>query len=491
MADFIQIHENDNVCVALKDLPAGTNEQNVVLLDNINRGHKIALKDIKTGEQIIKYGQCIGEATTDIKKGCHVHTHNMKTCLSGVKEYSYNPVSVKQKKLVPPYQITGYKRSNGSVGIRNELWVIVTVGCINSVAKKIINAFQNQHTLDDIDGIYTFEHPYGCSQMGQDHINTVKILQDIVTHPNAGGVLVMGLGCENNQLKAFYEGLSDIDQNRIHFFNAQDVNDEIEEGIRHLEEIYNVMRQDQREPISFSDLTFGLKCGGSDGFSGITANPLLGRFSDRMLSYGANIILTEVPEMFGAEHLLMNRARDKKVFDDIVSLINNYKEYFIANNQVVYENPSPGNKAGGITTLEDKSCGCIQKAGSSIIDGTIDYGDKRIISGLNLLYGPGNDLVSTTAMGAAGAQMVLFTTGRGTPFGGFIPTVKVATNSEIYTKKEHWFDYNAGVCAEGKTLDEACDELVDLIINIINGNRSSNERLGYKEIAIFKQGVTL
>lgn len=491
MSEVIQIHEKDNVLIALVPLKKGTVVNGITLKEDIDKGHKIARIPLKEGTPVIKYGQVIGQTTTDIEAGEHVHTHNMKTCLSGTKEYSYEPVKIEEVHKKAPRPIYGYRRKNGKVGIRNELWIIVTVGCVNSIAKTMVERFKASHDMSKIDGIYTFEHPYGCSQMGVDHATTVKVLRDLVEHPNAGGVLVLGLGCENNQLNAFYEGLSNIDTDRVRYFNCQDCDDELATGAQYLDELYETMKDDKREEISFSDLTFGLKCGGSDGLSGITANPLLGAFSDRILSYGGNIVLTEVPEMFGAEQLLMNRARNKEVFEGIVRLINNYKEYFIANHQVVYENPSPGNKAGGITTLEDKSCGCIQKAGSSIISGTIDYGDKRVVPGLNLLYGPGNDLVSTTALGASGAQMVLFTTGRGTPFGGFIPTAKIATNSAIYNKKTSWFDFNAGVLVEGADKEKVVDAFVNTIIDKVNGDLTSNERLGYKEIAIFKQGVTL
>ncbi len=488
----IHINENDNVIVALQDFKKGDQADEITTVTDVPKGHKIAYRDIAKGEAIIKYGQVIGEAKEDIAKGTHIHTHNMQTRLSDVLEYTYDPVPQNDVKAESPYQLYGYKRANGTVGIRNELWVIVTVGCVNSVAKNIVNEFRETRDISTIDGVYTYQHPYGCSQMSADHENTVKILRDLVTHPNAGGILILGLGCENNQLGPFYEGLQNIDPTRIRYFNCQEVKDEVDTALNYMDELLAIMKDDQREPIDWSDLTFGLKCGGSDGFSGITANPLLGRFSDRVISYGGNIILTEVPEMFGAENLLMNRARNEKVFNDIVNLINGYKQYFIDNHQVVYENPSPGNKAGGITTLEDKSCGCIQKGGTAIIDGTINYGDKRTVPGLNLLYGPGNDLVSTTGMGAAGAQMVLFTTGRGTPFGGFIPTCKVATNSDIYNRKTHWFDFNAGICVEDKTLDEACDIFMEKVVKIVNGEiKTSNEANDYKEIAIFKTGVTL
>ena len=492
MRNTIRIHPNDNVCVALHDLHAGDAAENLVLDRDIPKGHKIALRTIHEGEHIIKYGQIIGRATAEIHAGEHVHSHNMRTNLEGILEYHYNPVPQNDVHCESPYKLTGFRRKNGTVGIRNELWVIVTVGCINSLAKRIVRNFRDSHDLSDIDGIFTFEHPYGCSQMGDDHNATVAILRDIVTHPNAGGVLLLGLGCENNQLHTFYEGLSNFDKDRIRYFNCQEVDDEVEEAGKALEELYANMKNDHREPIEWSDLTFGLKCGGSDGLSGITANPLLGRFSDRVLSYGGNIILTEVPEMFGAEHLLMNRARNEDVFNQIVKLIDDYKQYFIDNHQVVYENPSPGNKAGGITTLEDKSCGCIQKGGTAIIDGTIQYGEKRTVPGLNLLYGPGNDLVSTTVLGAAGSQMVLFTTGRGTPFGGFIPTCKVSTNSDIYNKKPHWIDFNAGILTEDTTMDEAADLFIKQIVDYVNGDRkTNNETHEYKEIAIFKRGVTL
>ena len=328
--------------------------------------------------------------------------------------------------------------------------------------------------------------------MGDDQEDTIKVLRNIAAHPNAGAVLVVGLGCENNQLKPFIEGLKDIDPKRLRYFNCQDVDDEVSVALDYLDELYETMRHDRREPIEFRDLVIGLECGGSDGFSGISGNPLLGRASDRIISYGGNVILSEVPEMFGAEHLLMNRAKDRKVFEQIVDMINRYKQYFIDNRQVVYENPSPGNKDGGITTLEEKSCGCIQKGGTSIINGVIDYGDTIKETGLNLLYGPGNDLSSTTALGSAGAQLLLFTTGRGTPYGSFVPTVKVATNSLVYNKKRSWFDYNAGTILEDVSLEQACDDFMKKLVAVINGEeKTRNEEKEYKEIAIFKRGVIL
>lgn len=476
----LKINEKDNVAVVIKTD------------GNVPEGHKVAIKDIKKGEDIIKYGQVIGVANEDIKEGSHVHSHNIHTKLGEHVEYHYNPADLKDVRVESPYKLYGYKRKNGRVGIRNELWVVITVGCISSVAKEIVKTFKESHPCEDIDGVFTFSHQFGCSQMGEDQDATIKILQGIATHPNAGAVLLIGLGCENNQLGPFFDGLGEVDPNRIRYFNCQEVDDEIGTGVKYLEELYENMRFDSREEIEFKDIILGLECGGSDGFSGISANPLLGKVSDRVISYGGNVILSEVPEMFGAEHLLMNRARNEKVFNDIVKMINDYKDYFVANNQVVYENPSPGNKAGGITTLEDKSCGCITKGGTSIIDGTINYGDRLIVNGLNLLYGPGNDVSSTTGIGAAGAQIILFTTGRGTPYGSFMPTVKVATNSKVYNKKKRWFDFNAGITLEDKTLDEACDIFMKDIVDYINGDKHTrNEILEYREIAFFKRGVIL
>ena len=488
---LIKINDNDNVAVAVNEIPENTEIDGIRTLSVIPMGHKVALRDIKEGEDIIKYGQVIGVANSDIKQGEHVHSHNMHTKLSGELEYTYNPVEYSNESKESPYKLYGYKRKDGKVGIRNELWLIPTVGCISSICKDIIQRFKDSHDLSDIDGAYTYAHQYGCSQMGDDQDATIKVLQNITSHPNAGAVLVVGLGCENNQLKPFIEGL-DADPDRIKYFNCQEVDDEIEVALNYLEELYQTIRHDKREEIEFKDLTIGLECGGSDGFSGISGNPLLGKLSDRIVSYGGNVILSEVPEMFGAEHLLMNRAKDEKVFNEIVDMVNRYKQYFIDNKQVVYENPSPGNKAGGITTLEEKSCGCIQKGGLSIINGVIDYGDQIVEPGLNLLYGPGNDLSSTTAIGSAGAQLILFTTGRGTPYGSFVPTAKVATNSTIYNKKTNWFDFNAGIVLDECDLDEACDIFLQKVVDIINGEiKTNNEKKEYKEIAIFKRGVIL
>ncbi len=485
----IIINPLDNVAVALCNLQKGGIYEGVTLVDDITKGHKFALRDIKQGENIIKYGSPIACATADIKKGGHVHTHNAKTNLSENLEYTYNKAPTELSKVADRV-VKVYPRANGEVGIRNELWIIPTVGCVNAQAKLIAEAFKSQYGTDGFDGVFTFTHPYGCSQLGDDHERTKLILQKMVRHPNAGGVLVLGLGCENNQMSAFREGLGSIDESRIKFLVAQEVEDEVAEGVELCRQIAEVIKRDKRVERSISCLKVGLKCGGSDGLSGITANPLVGLFSDYIVAAGGTTVLTEVPEMFGAEQLLMNRAKDKATFEKTVKLINDFKDYFRKNGQTVYENPSPGNKAGGITTLEDKSLGCTQKSGSGPVEDVV-FDDGFITKkGLNLLNGPGNDMCAVTNLGAAGCHLVLFTTGRGTPFGGFVPTLKIATNSELASTKHGWIDFDAGAVIETDFATQL-ERLTDLIVETANGKPTKNEINHTKEIAIFKTGVTL
>lgn len=444
---------------------------------NVDNGHKYAVRDIKYGENIIKYGQPIGHALTDIKRGEHVHSHNLATNLSGKLTYEYHPVKTPER-TETDLTFMGYVRKSGDVGIRNDIWIVNTVGCVNKTAQIIARKT----------GAEYFSHPFGCSQIGGDMEITQKILAGMVHHPNCGGVLVLGLGCENNNIEVFKNVLGGYDEERVRFLNAQDADDEIEAGVRIVEELKSNAAKDKREPVSIKKLKIGLKCGGSDGLSGITANPLVGRVCDKLTSMGGSCVLTEVPEMFGAEHLLMQRCADKAVFDKTVRLINNFKDYFTRHNQTIYENPSPGNKAGGITTLEEKSLGCIQKGGLSEITDVLDYGDTVTKSGLSLLNGPGNDIVAVTNLMAAGVHMILFTTGRGTPLGGAVPTVKISTNTALAKKKSSWIDFDAGRVLDGC---ELTDELFDFVIETANGRKTKNEENGYKEISIFKDGVTL
>ncbi|WP_145513289.1 UxaA family hydrolase [Yersinia massiliensis] len=496
MQNIIKIHPLDNVAVALQDLAVDevidNGEFSVKLAQPVARGHKFAITTIEPGQMIVKYGLPIGHALTLIEPGEHIHSQNAKTNLSDLDEYQYQPEFSELPSQMPDRDVQIYRRANGNVGIRNELWIIPTVGCVNGIARQIQQRFLKEtQDAEGIDGVYLFSHPFGCSQLGQDHENTRTMLQNMVRHPNAGAVLVIGLGCENNQVDVFRTTLGEVDEDRVHFMVCQQQDDEVEAGLEHLHALYQVMRHDQRVPGKLSELKFGLECGGSDGLSGITANPLLGRFSDYVIANGGTSVLTEVPEMFGAERILMSRCRDEATFEKTVSMVNDFKQYFIAHNQPIYENPSPGNKAGGITTLEEKSLGCTQKAGQSKVVDVLKYGERLQRPGLNLLSAPGNDAVATSALAGAGCHMVLFSTGRGTPYGGFVPTVKLATNSELAAKKPHWIDFDAGKLIHGTSMDSLLTEFVDLIVDIANGKPARNEVNDFRELAIFKSGVTL
>ncbi len=448
---------------------------------NLENGHKYARFDIKKGENIIKYGSPIGHATADINKGEHIHTHNLKTNLSGNLEYTYNYKDYGIEPYNSELTFEGYVRENGDVGIRNEIWIVNTVGCVNKIAER----------LSKVTGAKYFPHPFGCSQLGDDQTKTQLILKGMVNHPNAAGVLVLGLGCENNNIELFKTVLGSYNENRVKFLNCQDFEDEVAEGIRLIEELKSYASTFKKEKISISRLKIGLKCGGSDGFSGITANPLVGSLSDKIISYGGSCVLTEVPEMFGAEHLLMERAKSEEIFNKCVSLINNFKDYYTRHNQVIYENPSPGNKAGGITTLEEKSLGCVQKGGLSAVVDVLDYGDTLTKNGLSLLNGPGNDIVAVTNLMAAGVHLILFTTGRGTPLGGPVPTVKVSTNRALAEKKSNWIDFDASPLLNGVSMEELTEDFLQYIIKVASGQETKNEKNGYSEISIFKDGVTL
>lgn len=495
MNKFLKISPSDNVVVAIQDLKEGDvlniDGVSVTVLEPIETGHKLAIKDIKTNENVVKYGYPIGHATQDIKVGQHVHTHNVKTNLHDNLQYSYVPVHTELNISKSDLKIKGYLRYDGQMGIRNELWIVPTVGCVNGQAQMIVERVKKELDVSHIDDIRVYTHNYGCSQLGDDHVNTQKALAALAKHPNAGGVLVMSLGCENNQQSDFKKVMGTWDENRLRFLISQKVEDEIEAGFQMMKELVENMRNDKREDLPLSLLKVGLKCGGSDGFSGITANPLVGQFSDWLIAQGGTSILTEVPEMFGAETILMNRAKDKDVFNNTVLLINNFKNYFRKFDQEIYENPSPGNKAGGITTLEDKSLGCTQKGGNSEVVDVLDYGQPVTKHGLNLLNAPGNDLVAASALAMSGCQIVLFTTGRGTPFGAFVPTMKISTNTHLYEFKKNWIDYNAGQLLEGKSMQTVLENFIQFTVEVCNGKHLKHEESGFKEIAIFKTGVTL
>ena len=495
MKKILKINEADNVAVVLHELSAQetieADSRKITIKQTIKPGHKVALQNIKIGGNIIKYGFPIGHATADIEEGSHVHTHNVKTNLDGIMEYKYAPSFTKNSFADRKLTFKGYRRKDGGAGIRNELWIIPTVGCVNGTSDKIVERFKAQAKTIYADNINVLKHNFGCSQLGDDFSATKTILKNAVKHPNAGGVLVLGLGCEYNTPAGFKESLGQFDSERVKFLTVQEVGDEVAIGAALLLELNEAMRSDVRENIPLSELKVGLKCGGSDGFSGITANPLLGRFTDFIVAQGGTSVLTEVPEMFGAETLLMDRAANSETFDKTVKLINNFKQYFISHEQPIYENPSPGNKDGGLTTLEDKSLGCTQKAGKSPVTDVLSYGDEIKTKGLNLFYAPGNDLVASSGLAAAGCQIVLFTTGRGTPFGSFVPTLKVATNTPLYTLKPHWIDFNAGSIVEDVSFDELLESFIAYILRVAGGELVNNEKNNFRELTIWKNGVTL
>lgn len=493
---FIKINPKDSVVVCLQPKKRGEtieiDGKTVTVNQDTPAGHKVLIVDAAEGTDIIKYGYPIGHAKQDLKAGDWVNENNLKTNLAGTLSYTYSPVDEKLSIKNEHRTFKGYVRKNGEVGTRNEIWIVPTVGCVNGIAEKLATKLRTETNCEGVDSIYTWHHNYGCSQLSSDHENTRKVLRDITLHPNAGAVLVVGLGCENNQPDKFEELLGDYDHDRIKFLVVQKVEgDEISVGMDILRKLYNIAKDDRREEVSVSKLRVGLKCGGSDGFSGITANPLVGRFSDWIVAQGGTSILTEVPEMFGAETILMNRCKTEELFDKTVSMVNNFKEYFLSHGEPVGENPSPGNKAGGISTLEDKALGCTQKCGRAPVSGVLEYGDRLEVNGLNLLSAPGNDLVASTALASAGCQIVLFTTGRGTPFGTFVPTMKIATNPTLAARKPNWIDFSAGQLIEGKSWDEVVPAFIEKILAVASGELTRNEENDYREIAIFKNGVTL
>jgi altronate hydrolase len=493
----VRIHPDDNVAVAVGQLHEGTevavDGARVTLVEDVPAGHKLALVPLAPGDAVVKYGFVIGEATQAVPAGGWIHSQNLRTRLSGTLEYAYHPVARGESaspEVVPTF--LGYRRADGRVGTRNEVWIVNTVGCVNTAAERIARVASERYA-GRVDGVHAFSHPYGCSQLGDDLRNTQAVLAGLLRHPNAGGVLVLGLGCENNQMDELLALAGDVDRERLRWFNTQDVVDEVEEGVDAVGELVARMEGDVRVECPASELVIGHKCGGSDGFSGITANPLVGRIADRLTALGGGVILTEVPEMFGAEQVLMNRAASEAVFGEVVSMVNDFKEYFLRHGQPVYENPSPGNKAGGLTTLEEKSLGAIQKGGAATVSRVLRYGQPATTGGLSLLEAPGNDGVSSTAMVASGATVLLFTTGRGTPLGFPVPTIKISSNSHIAAKKPHWIDFNAGALLDGgATMEGLADELFARILDVASGRvRTNNEQHGYREIAIWKEGVTL
>lgn len=485
------IDPRDDVAVALSALASGDAvAQGVMATTEIPAGHKVAIRAIAKGGPVRKYGWPIGHATADIAAGDHVHSHNLATGLSGLEDYAYAPAPPEPLPASQGASFQGYRRKNGRVGTRNEIWILCTVGCVARTAQKIA-AEADRRFKGRVDGVHALTHPFGCSQLGGDLAATRTMIGALAAHPNAGGVLILGLGCESNQLAALLEAAPHIDPERLRAFTAQAMEDEIEAGLAAVEELVLIAERDARESCPASDLVIGLKCGGSDGFSGLTANPVVGRIADKVSAAGGTAILTEIPEIFGAERLLMARATDQAVFDDIAAVVNDFKSYFLSHGEPVSENPSPGNIEGGVTTLEEKSLGAVQKAGRGQVTQVLRYGEQVDRRGVVLLEAPGNDAVSSTALTAAGATVILFTTGRGTPLGFPAPTLKLATNSSLAQRKPHWIDFDAGRVVAGQSLDEAADSLMRLVLETASGAPTRAEDNGEREIALWKRGVTL
>jgi altronate hydrolase len=490
----LQVDPRDDVATALRDLPVGEAvvlaESTVTLCEPVPKGHKLAARAVPAGAEVVKFGWPIGRATVDIPAGAHVHTHNVRTLLEEAQHYAYAPAVAGDAAPTVARTFEGYRRANGAVGTRNEIWILCTVGCVGGTARRLAE-LADRRFAGRVDGIHAFPHPYGCSQLGDDLDHTRTMLASLAQHPNAGGVLLIGLGCENNQMDVLLASAPGIDRNRLRSFTTQMVSDEYETGLAMIEELVALAEQDRREPVPLSELVLGLKCGGSDGFSGVSANPLVGRVADAVANAGGTPVLTEIPEIFGAERILMARARDEAVFGEICQLVEDFKGYFIAHGQPVYENPSPGNKAGGITTLDEKSLGAVQKAGRAPVVDVLRYGERVRQKGLVLLEAPGNDAVSSTALTAAGATVILFTTGRGTPMGFPAPTLKIASNTGLAERKPGWIDFDAGPLLEGEAPEVVTDRLLDLVIATASGAETRAERNGEREIALWKQGVTV
>ncbi|PXW78391.1 D-altronate dehydratase [Blastomonas natatoria] len=500
MPDAMQVHASDTVAVALRGIDAGSGiavgNSEVTLVCDIPEGHKFAIRPHSLNDRVVKYGLPIGRASAAIEPGEHVHSHNLVTALVGEQVYAAGGASEHAGSINRTDAMIwhGYRRADGRAATRNEIWILPTVGCVALTAEQIARQAEQRHAAliaaGRIDGIIAYPHPHGCSQLGDDLAGTRALLAGLAAHPNAAGVLLLGLGCESNQLEALIEAIPPSARNKVRSLSSQSAGDELADTAAIIDAMVAEAAMAEREPLPLSALVVGLKCGGSDGFSGLTANPLLGRFSEMLAAAGGTPILTEIPEIFGAEQALLDRACDAQTFKQAAALVNRFKRYYLDQGLPVSENPSPGNIAGGITTLEEKSAGAVQKAGTAPLTSVVAYGGQAIRPGLALLEAPGNDAVSSTALTAAGATLVLFTTGRGTPLGFPAPTVKIASNRALATSKAHWIDFDASAALDGP-VEQVDRDFLDTLLAIASGQRTAAERGGQRAIAIWKNGVTL
>ncbi len=491
----MRAHVSDDVAAALRDLTAGeiADIEGVptVLREDIPAGHKFALRHLERGEAVRRYGADIGIMSEPAQRGALVHSHNLATALIGEVAYARDTGdaahAASTARSLPAWR--GYRRADGRWATRNEIWLLPTVGCVAPLVEDIAREANALHA-GKLDGIVGFGHPHGCSQLGDDLAGTRAALAGLCDNPNAGGVLLIGLGCESNQLDDLVALVPEGSRAKIRMMRAQEPGDEHERALELIAQLVEELAPLEREEAPAAALTVGLKCGGSDALSGLTANPLLGRFTDQLVASGGKAVLTEIPEIFGAERALFSRAVSREVFEAAGALLNRFKRYFLEQGQPVSENPSPGNIAGGITTLEEKSLGAVQKGGNAPLVDVLDYGAAAQVPGLTLLEAPGNDAVSSTALAAAGATLIVFTTGRGTPLGFPVPTVKVSSNSQLAQSKAGWIDFDAGrVLGEGT--GAVSEDFARRMIAIASGERTAAERSGQRVIALWKRGVTL
>ncbi|HZZ87813.1 MAG TPA: altronate dehydratase family protein [Caulobacteraceae bacterium] len=483
----LRLNPSDNVVIAMRRLEPGqaVDGEGVATLEPIVSGHKVAVRPIRAGETVRKYGQVIGVATVDIAAGAHVHTQNL--AMSSERELGASASGVLRREA--PRTFGGYRRASGKVGVRNYIGVLTSVNCSATVARHIAQAAERSGLLDDypdIDGIVPITHASGCGMAGSGEGYDVlrRTLWGTGANPNFGGVLLVGLGCEVVQIgrmKADY-GLSEGDA--FQSFTIQETGGtrrSIEEGLERLTAMLPKIGAARRTTVSASEITLGLQCGGSDAWSGVTSNPALGVASDRLAGLGGTVILSETPEIYGAEHLLIARATSGEVADKLRARLAWWEDYTRRNGAVMDNNPGPGNKAGGLTTILEKSLGAVAKAGGSPLMDVVEYAEPISSAGLVFMDSPGFDPCSATGQVASGATVIAFTTGRGSAFGCKpSPSIKLSSNSEIYRRMHDDIDIDCGPIATGEVSIEAKGaEILDYLLEVASGRRTKSEELGY------------
>jgi len=498
------LRADDDVVVVTRELPAGTSvvtaTGTVVVRDDVPRSHKLAVRAVPAGSPVHKYGQSIGLATVDIAAGDHVHVHNLGMDRAE-RAYEFGTQrTVLPAPVGPERTFLGYHRANGRVGTRNYVGVLTSVNCSASTAKMIAEQFRGMalDAFGHVDGVVALTHQSGCGLVpGSDGANTLlRTLRGYAQHPNFGGVLVLGLGCEMVPVQSLVDGLDLPSDTLVQTLTIQDtggVRATVRAGVDRIKEMLPVLEARRRAPAPISALVLGLNCGGSDGYSGITANPALGYASDRIVAAGGTSILGETPEVFGAEHLLTRRAVSEPVGRKLLDRIDWWQGYAAAGGGTLDNNPSPGNKAGGLTTILEKSLGAVAKAGQADLAAVYEYAEPVTEHGLVFMDTPGYDPVSVTGIVAGGATVVCFTTGRGSVFGCRpTPSIKLATNTEMYERMSDDMDINCGRIVDGTaTLTDVGDEIFERIIAVASGELTASEDLdiGQEEFVPWQLGT--